>query len=112
MEITVQPALADILTLAGAAVAAALVTTFVELSKRTLTIIQSRGWEQALALAASLGLVVMASYDRHVAAGITTTNDVFVSLVAWLMIGKLSTGLHDEVVRKPGTLAGPTSPGG
>lgn len=107
MEITVAPTLADVLTLAGAAVAATLVTTFVELAKKTLPIIAARSWEQALALAASLGLVVMASYDRHLAAGITTANDVFVSLVAWLMIGKLATGVHDELVRKPGAITGP-----
>lgn len=107
MEITIQPALADILTLAGAAVAATLVTTFVQLAKSTLPIIGARGWEQALALAASLGLVVLASVDRHQAAGVTTLNDGFVSIVAWLMIGKLATGIYDEAARRVGSITGP-----
>lgn len=98
-----DPSLADVLTLAGAAVAAGLVTTFVELAKRSVPRLVS-GNEQALALAASLGLVMLASVDRHQAAGITTLNDVFVAVVGWLAIAKLATGLHDEAVAAPGSL--------
>jgi hypothetical protein len=107
MEITVEPTLASILTIAGAAVAATLVTTFVELAKKTLPIIGARDWEQALALAVAGALVVVASVDRHQAAGVTTLNDGFVSVVAWLMIGKLSTGIYDEATRRVGSIAGP-----
>ncbi len=37
-----------------------------------------------------------------------TLNDLFASVIAWLMIGKVATGLYDEVTRRPGTLAGRT----
>ena len=100
-------ALASILTLAGAAIAAGLVTTFVELVKRTLPIVAVRGWEQALALSASLGLVILASVDRHLTAGATTLPDAFVSLVAWLTIAKLSTAIFDEVTAAPGSFRAP-----
>lgn len=100
-----DPSLADILTLAGAAVAAGLVTTFVEILKRSLPRLVS-GREQALALAASLALVILASVDRHQVADVTTLNDVFVSVVGWLAIAKLATGIHDEAVAAPGSLRG------
>ena len=102
-----MPTLASILTLAGAAIAAGLVTTFVELAKRTLSIIATRGWEQALALAASMVLVILASVDRHQVVGLTTLPDVFVSLVAWLTIAKLATGIYDEVTASPGSFRAP-----
>jgi hypothetical protein len=42
--------LADVLTIAGASVAAVLITSIVQLIKTVLPIIGARGWEQALAL--------------------------------------------------------------
>jgi hypothetical protein len=95
--------LADILTLAGAAIAAPLITGFVELLKRTLPI---GGYEQAVALVSSLGLVIAASVDRHLVAGATTLNDAFVSFVAWLAIAKLATGVYDEITAAPGSFRG------
>lgn len=98
-----DPTLASILTVAGAAVASTLVTTFVQLAKGVLPVIKSRSWEQALALTASAGLVILASYDRHIANATTTPSDVFVSFVAWLMIAKLATGIYDEATAAPGS---------
>jgi hypothetical protein len=94
--------LAEVLTLTGAVVAAGLVTTYVEVFKRAVPRLVT-GNEQAVALAASLGLVIMASVDRHTITGATTANDVFVSVVAWLAIAKGATGIHDEVTAAPGS---------
>lgn len=104
MPIEVQPTLSDVLTLAGAAVSAVLVTTFVQLLKGTPlgALITGREWEQSLVLLVAGLLVIVASIDRHNAAHVTTLNDVFVSVVAWLSISKLSTGIYDEAARKPG----------
>jgi hypothetical protein len=97
-----EVSLADVLTLAGAAIAAPLVTGLVEVLKRSAPKFVS-GNEQAMALAASMVLVIAASVDRHQTAGVTTLNDVFVSFVAWLAIAKLATAVHDEVTAAPGS---------
>jgi hypothetical protein len=99
MEIT----LADVLTLGGAAASSALVTGFVQVAKTVLTIIATRGWEQALALTTSLVIVVVAFVDQNT----YTLNAAFLAFVAWLMIAKLSMGIYDEVTRKPGSVLGP-----
>lgn len=96
-----DPSLASVLTLVGAAAASALVTTFVQLAKGVLPIIKTHSWEQALALAAAAGLVILASWDRHLTAGVTTPGDVFVSIVAWLGISKGATAIYDEATAAP-----------
>lgn len=102
MEIT----LADVLTLQGAVTAAALVTGFVEVLKRipALSVIGARGWEQAIALAGSLILVILAFYDARV----WTLDAAFWAYVCWLAIAKLATGIHDEVTRAPGAFTAST----
>ena len=102
MEIT----LADVLTLAGAAIAAPMVTGLVEVLKRSLPRLVT-GHEQAMALGASLLLVIAASLDRHQLAGVTTPSDVFVSFAAWLIIAKAATGVYDEIVAAPGSFRAP-----
>lgn len=99
MEIT----LADVLTLGGAAASAALVTGLVQVIKKVLPIVEVREWEQALALTASLVLVVLAFVDQAT----YTLNAGFLAFVAWLMIAKLSMGIYDEVTRQPGSVSGP-----
>ena len=97
--------LADILTLAGAALAAPLVTGLVEVLKRSVPKLVT-GNEQAMALVTSMVLVIAASVDRHQSAGITTLNDVFVSFVGWLAIARLSTAVYDEATAAPGSFRG------
>jgi hypothetical protein len=109
MPIEVAPSLADALTLAGAVVIAPLITVFVQMAKIQLPLIGQRGWEQALALWTSAAVVIAASVDRHLTAGATSPNDVFVSIVAWLAIAKLATGVYDEATKKPGSLLGPST---
>ena len=108
MPIEFDPTLASILTLAGAAIAAPLVTTFVEMMKRLLPVIEAHRWEQAIALATSLVLVIVASIDRHMTIGQTTLNDGFVSFVAWLAIAKLATGVYDEATSQPSSFRSST----
>lgn len=99
MEIT----LADVLTLTGAVASAALVTSLVEVLKRTLPVIVARSWEQALALTFSMVLVVLAFVDQHT----WTLDAAFAAFVAWLAIAKLASGLYDEVTRAPGSFTEP-----
>lgn len=96
-------ALADVLTLTGAVASAGLVTGLVEVLKRTLPIIAARSWEQALALAFSLALVVLAFVDQHA----YTLDAAFGAFVAWLAIAKLASGIFDEVTRAPGSFSEP-----
>jgi hypothetical protein len=99
MELT----LADVLTLGGTAASAALITGLVQVIKKVIPIVETRGWEQALALASSLILVVLAFVDQ----AIYTLNSGFLAFVAWLMIAKLATGIYDEVTRQPGAFTEP-----
>ncbi|MES2210975.1 MAG: hypothetical protein V4515_12460 [Chloroflexota bacterium] len=92
-------ALADVLTIAGAVAAAGLITTLVEVLKRTLPIIGARAWEQALALTFSMILVTLAFVDQHA----YSLGSAFSAFVAWLAIAKLATGIHDEATGAPGT---------
>lgn len=101
--------LAEILTLAGAVVAAGLVTTAVEALKiatrRALPTLVA-GNEQAWALLISLALVTLAFVDQ----GIYLLPEAFTAFVAWLAIAKLATGIHDEATAAPGSLRAPTAP--
>ena len=94
--------LVDVLTIAGAVAAAGLITTLVEVLKRTIPVISTRSWEQALALAFSMILVVVAFVDQHA----YTLDAAFAAFVAWLAIAKLATGIHDEFTRAPGSFTG------
>ena len=95
--------LADVLTITGAVAAAGLITTLVEVLKRSIKVIGARSWEQALALVFSMILVTLAFVDHHVYA----LDAAFGAFVAWLAIAKLSSGIHDEVTRAPGAFSGP-----
>ena len=97
-------ALADVLTIAGAVAAAGLITTLVEVLKRSIPVIGARSWEQALALVFSMILVTLAFVDQHVYA----LDAAFSAFIAWLAIAKLASGIHDEVTRAPGSFSGPT----
>jgi hypothetical protein len=92
--------LASILTVTGAAAAAALITGTIEVLKSSLPIIGKRGWEQSLALLFSLILVLLAALDANV----RTLPAAFTVFVAWLSIAKLATGIHDEVTGAPGSI--------
>ena len=99
MEIT----LADVLSLQGAVTSAALVTGLVAVLKVWFPVIAARAWEQALALTASLVLVVLAFYD----AGVFTLDAAFWAFACWLAIAKLATGIYDEVTRQPNAFTAP-----
>lgn len=84
--------LADVLTVAGVAGSAALVTGLIQLIKTALPKIDA-GYEGVAALVLSALLVVLAFIDQ----GSYTLQDGFVAFVAWLSIAKLATGIYDEV---------------
>lgn len=88
--------LAVVLTAAGAAGAAALVTTLIQLLKGTP--IPTDGNEKLLALVFSAIITLLAV----ISVGVFTLPALFAGFVAWLAIAKLSTGIYDEVARKPG----------
>lgn len=99
--------LADILTLTGAAVAAGLVTSTVEVLKlgtRSLLPSLVAGKEQTWALLVSMALVIAAFVDQAV----YVPGQAFSAFVAWLAIAKLATGIHDEVTRAPGSIRAAT----
>lgn len=89
--------LADILTVAGVAGSAAVVTGLIQLLKTVFKQIDN-GLEQPLALVASAVLVVLAIIDSNV----FTLPQLFTGFLAWLSIAKLATGIYDEVTQQPG----------
>lgn len=90
--------LSSILTVTGAAASAALITTLIEVLKTAFHSAIS-GHEQALALLFSLVFVSVAFVD----AAVYTLPAIFTAFVAWLMIAKVATGIHDEVTAAPGS---------
>lgn len=100
---TEMPTLASILTIEGAAVAAALITGTIEVLKRVIPAITTHHLEQALALLFSLVLVLLAAFDAQV----STLPAAFTVFVAWLAIAKLATGLYDEATAQPGSFRAP-----
>ena len=84
--------LADVLTVAGVAGAAALVTGLIQLIKTAIPQVDG-GYEGVAALVLSAVLVVLAFADQ----GTYTLEAGFVAFVAWLSIAKLATGIYDEV---------------
>lgn len=93
--------LASILTVPGAAAAAAVVTTVIQLVKTALPAIDA-GWEKAAALLLSAGLVAIALVDG----GVYDLPTLFTGFLAWLGIAKLATGIYDEFTRQPGSFTG------
>jgi len=93
--------LADILTIPGAAAAAAVVTTVIQLVKTALPAIDA-GWEKAAALVLSAALVGIALVDG----GVYTLPVLFTGFLAWLGIAKLATGIYDEATQQPGSFTG------
>lgn len=91
--------LAAVLTIPGAAMAAALITGTIEVLKTTFSIIGTRHFEQPLALVFSMILVVLAAVDAQV----VSLGAAFTVFVAWLAIAKLATGIHDEATAAPGS---------
>lgn len=94
-------ALSDILTIPGAAAAAAVVTTVIQLAKTVLPQLDA-GYEKAAALVLSALLVVLAVIDG----GNYTLPVLFTAFLAWLGIAKLATGIYDEATRQPGSFTG------
>lgn len=92
-------ALASVLTIPGAAMAAATITGTIEVLKTTFTVIATRHLEQEIALLLSMILVIFAALDAHV----TTLPGAFTVFLAWLAIAKIATGIHDEVTAAPGS---------
>jgi prepilin signal peptidase PulO-like enzyme (type II secretory pathway) len=93
--------LASILTVPGAAAAAAVVTTVIQLVKTAVPALDA-GWEKAGALVLSGVLVVLALVDG----GVYTLPALFVGFLAWLGIAKLATGIYDEFAAQPGSFRG------
>lgn len=93
--------LADILTIPGAAGAAAVVTLAIQLFKTVVPALDA-GYEKAAALLLSAVLVVLATVDQ----GVYDLPTLFVSFLAFLGIAKLATGIYDEVTQQPGSFSG------
>lgn len=84
--------LSDILSVAGVAGSAALVTGLIQVLKTAFPRLDA-GLEKPAALVLALALVVLAFIDQ----GAYTLQDGFIAFVAWLSIAKLATGIYDEV---------------
>ena len=97
MELT----LASILTVTGAAAAAAVVTLVIQLAKSAVPALDN-GYEKPAALVLSAALVVLAVVDG----GVFTLPLLFTAFLAWLGIAKLATGIYDEVTGQPGSFRG------
>lgn len=93
--------LAMVLTVAGVAGSAALVTGLIQLLKSAFPTIDG-GYEKPAALVFAAILVVLAV----VSSGVFTLPALFTAFVAWLSIAKLSTGIYDEVTAQPGSFRG------
>jgi hypothetical protein len=90
--------LADVLTVAGVAASAAVVTGVIQLLKSVLPAIDN-GREKLAALLLSAVLVVLAVVDS----GAFGLPALFTAFLAWLSIAKLATGIYDEVTGQPGS---------
>lgn len=90
--------LAAVLTVAGVAGSAALITGLIQLLKGAFPVLDA-GYEKKLALLFSAILVVLAVISTSV----FTLPALFTAFVAWLSIAKLATGIYDEVTAQPGS---------
>lgn len=88
-----------ILTVAGVAASAAIVTGLIQLIKSAFPVFDA-GLEKPLALVLAAVLVVLAV----VSSGVFTLPALFTAFLAWLSIAKLSTGIYDEVTGQPSAL--------
>jgi len=93
--------LAAVLTVAGVAASAAIITGLIQLLKSVIPAIDN-GKEKPVALVLAAILVVLAVVD----AGVFTLPFLFAAFLAWLSIAKLSTGIYDEVTGQPGSFRG------
>ena len=84
---------ASLLTAAGAGVAAAIVSAFVELIKRSIPV--AADWNGAtMAFVASAVLYLLAG----IATGVATLDPALVVFVAWLTCGLAAVGVHRTVI--------------
>jgi hypothetical protein len=97
--------LAAVLTVAGVAGSAALVTGLIQVLKGAFPSI-TLGNEKPFALVFALILVVLAV----ISSGIFTLPALFTAFVAWLSIAKLATGIYDEVTAQPGSFRAGNDP--
>lgn len=96
--------LAMVLTVAGVAASAGIVTGLIQLLKTAFPSLDA-GLEKPLALVISAVLVVLAV----ISSGVFTLPALFTAFIAWLSIAKLATGIYDEVTAQPGSFRGGNS---
>ncbi len=102
--------LADVLTVAGAVGAAALITGLIAIFKniRGIGAWIDAGNEPLLAFVLSAVLVVIAFVD----AGTRTVDGAFTAFLAWYAIARLAMGIHDDVATRGQSITDPNAGGG
>jgi len=97
--------LAAVLTVAGVAASAAIITGLIQLIKTAFPKVDA-GYEKPAALLLAGILVVLAVVN----AAVFTLPAFFTAFIAWLSIAKLATGIYDEVTQQPGSFTGGETP--